>query len=196
MDPADVANLVDVLNPDGEEGRLTLIHRCGAEKVAQELPPIIEAVSATGKPVLWICDPMHGNTKSTSDGMKTRDFNAILSELEQAFDLHADHGTILGGVHFELTGEDVTECTGGARGLDERGTAPGLSLPGRSATELRAGAGDGVAGGAQGGGDGLRGLLLRRHLRLSALRSHVPRLVRVFRFRESPPPACGRRRFA
>lgn len=121
MDPADVANLVDVLNPDGEEGRLTLIHRCGAEKVARELPPIIEAVSATGKPVLWICDPMHGNTKSTSDGMKTRDFNAILSELEQAFDLHAAHGTILGGVHFELTGEDVTECTGGARGLDERG---------------------------------------------------------------------------
>lgn len=120
MAPADVANLVDVLSPDGEEGRLTLIHRCGAEKVARELPPIIEAVSATGKPVLWICDPMHGNTKSTSDGMKTRDFNAILSELEQAFDLHAAHGTILGGVHFELTGEDVTECTGGARGLDEQ----------------------------------------------------------------------------
>lgn len=120
MAPADVANLVDVLNPDGEEGRLTLIHRCGAEKVARELPPIIEAVSATGKPVLWICDPMHGNTKSTSDGMKTRDFNAILSELEQTFDLHAAHGTILGGVHFELTGEDVTECTGGARGLDEQ----------------------------------------------------------------------------
>ena len=64
---------------------------------------------------------MHGNSKSSSDGMKTRDCNAILSELEQAFDLHADHGTILGGVHFELTGEDVTECTGGARGLDERG---------------------------------------------------------------------------
>ncbi|MDE2978521.1 MAG: 3-deoxy-7-phosphoheptulonate synthase class II [Acidobacteriota bacterium] len=121
MDPADVADLVEMLNPDGEEGRLALIHRCGAENVARELPPIIEAVSATGRPVLWICDPMHGNTKSTSDGMKTRDFNAILSELEQAFDLHAAHGTILGGVHFELTGEDVTECTGGARGLDERG---------------------------------------------------------------------------
>jgi 3-deoxy-7-phosphoheptulonate synthase len=121
MDPTDVADLVEVLNPDAEEGRLALIHRCGAEKVARELPPIIEAVSATGKPVLWICDPMHGNTKSTSNGMKTRDFSAILSELEQAFDLHAAHGTILGGVHFELTGEDVTECTGGARGLDERG---------------------------------------------------------------------------
>ncbi len=121
MKPADIAHLVDVLNPDGEEGRLALIHRCGAEKVAEELPPILRAVCATGKPVLWICDPMHGNTKSTGEGMKTRAFSAILSELEQAFDIHAANGTILGGVHFELTGEDVTECVGGARGLDERG---------------------------------------------------------------------------
>ncbi len=119
--PADVAHLVDVLNPDAEEGRLALIHRCGAEKIAGELPPILRAVCATGKPVLWICDPMHGNTKGTREGMKTRAFSAILSELEQAFDLHAANGTILGGVHFELTGEDVTECVGGARGLDERG---------------------------------------------------------------------------
>ena len=121
MKPADIARLVDVLNPDGEEGRLALIHRCGAENVAEELPPILEAVGATGKPVLWICDPMHGNTKSTGEGMKTRAFSAILSELEQAFDIHAANGTILGGVHFELTGEDVTECVGGARGLDEQG---------------------------------------------------------------------------
>lgn len=121
MKPADIAHLVDVLNPDGEEGRLALIHRCGAERVAEELPPILQAVRTTGKPVLWICDPMHGNTKSTGEGMKTRAFSAILSELEQAFDIHAANGTILGGVHFELTGEDVTECVGGARGLDERG---------------------------------------------------------------------------
>ncbi len=121
MRPADVASLVETLNPDGEEGRLALIHRCGAERVARELPPIIQAVARTNKPVLWICDPMHGNTKGTSNGMKTRDFNAILSELEQVFDIHEAHGTILGGVHFELTGEDVTECTGGARGLDEEG---------------------------------------------------------------------------
>lgn len=121
MEPADVAHLVETLNPDGEEGRLALIHRCGAEKVAEELPPILRAVCATGKPVIWICDPMHGNTKSTGEGMKTRAFSAILSELEQAFDIHAANGTILGGVHFELTGEDVTECVGGARGLDERG---------------------------------------------------------------------------
>ena len=121
MDPADVAHLVEVLNPDGEEGRLALIHRCGAERIAEELPPILQAVCATGKPVLWICDPMHGNTKGTREGMKTRAFSDILSELEQAFDLHAANGTILGGVHFELTGEDVTECVGGARGLDEQG---------------------------------------------------------------------------
>ncbi len=121
MSPADIAHLIEVLNPDGEEGRLALIHRCGADRIAEELPPILQAVCATGKPVLWICDPMHGNTKSTREGMKTRAFSAILSELEQAFDLHAANGTILGGVHFELTGEDVTECVGGARGLDEKG---------------------------------------------------------------------------
>ena len=121
MSPADIAHLIEVLNPDGEEGRLALIHRCGADRIAGELPPILQAVCATGKPVLWICDPMHGNTKSTREGMKTRAFSAILSELEQAFDLHAANGTILGGVHFELTGEDVTECVGGARGLDEKG---------------------------------------------------------------------------
>jgi len=121
MKAADMAHLVEVLNPDGEEGRLALIHRCGAEKIAEELPPILQAVGATGKPVLWICDPMHGNTKGTREGMKTRAFSDILSELEQAFDLHAANGTILGGVHFELTGEDVTECVGGARGLDEQG---------------------------------------------------------------------------
>lgn len=121
MSPADVAHLVEVLNPGAEEGRLALIHRCGAERIAEELPPILRAVCATGKPVLWICDPMHGNTKGTREGIKTRAFSDILSELEQAFDLHAANGTILGGVHFELTGEDVTECTGGARGLDEQG---------------------------------------------------------------------------
>ncbi len=121
MSPADIAHLIEVLNPDGEEGRLALIHRCGADRIAEELPPILQAVCATRKPVLWICDPMHGNTKGTREGVKTRAFSAILSELEQAFDLHAANGTILGGVHFELTGEDVTECVGGARGLDEQG---------------------------------------------------------------------------
>jgi 3-deoxy-7-phosphoheptulonate synthase len=111
--------LIDVLNPDDEPGRLTLIHRMGAGGIAQHLPPLIEAVKATGRQVLWVCDPMHGNTEKLGNGVKTRRFANILSELEQAFDIHAAAGTTLGGAHLELTGEDVTECIGGARGLAE-----------------------------------------------------------------------------
>jgi 3-deoxy-7-phosphoheptulonate synthase len=94
-----------------------LIHRMGAKHVEAKLPVLIEAVQATGIPVLWICDPMHGNTESTSTGVKTRRFDNIVSELEASFRVHKSLGSYLGGVHFELTGEDVTECTGGARGL-------------------------------------------------------------------------------
>ena len=104
-----------------EPGRLVLIHRCGAERIAHELPPLIEAVRRTGVPVLWVCDPMHGNTETTGSGYKTRRFEKILDELSLAFDIHHALGTRLGGVHFELTGDDVTECLGGARGLDESG---------------------------------------------------------------------------
>jgi 3-deoxy-7-phosphoheptulonate synthase len=111
--------LLDVLNPDDEPGRMTLIHRCGARNIAVKLPPLIDAVRRAGRRVLWIADPMHGNTEATSNGYKTRPFAAIRSELEQAFDIHAAHGTHLGGVHLELTGENVTECTGGARELTE-----------------------------------------------------------------------------
>jgi 3-deoxy-7-phosphoheptulonate synthase len=111
--------LVEILNPDNEPGRLILIHRYGAGKIADGLPGLIEAVRATGKRVLWMCDPMHGNTETTSNGYKTRRFENILSELEQSFDIHAELGSHLGGVHFELTGDDVTECVGGARGLGE-----------------------------------------------------------------------------
>ncbi len=111
--------LVQLLDPDGEPGRVTLIHRFGVESVARCLPPLIESVRTTGKPVLWCCDPMHGNTRDAFNGLKTRRFEDILGELEQAFDVHAELGTYLGGVHFELTGEDVTECVGGARGLAE-----------------------------------------------------------------------------
>ena len=106
--------LIDVLNPDDEPGRLGLIHRMGAADVAAKLPPLLE-----GRRVLWICDAMHGNTESTSNGYKTRRFDNIRSEIEQSFDIHAAAGTRLGGVHLELTGEDVTECTGGARALTE-----------------------------------------------------------------------------
>jgi len=112
-----VQGLCEVLNPEREPGRLVLIHRMGAGQVEAKLPPLVDAVRATGVPVLWVCDPMHGNTESTQSGIKTRRFDNIVSELESAFRIHAELGSYLGGVHFELTGEDVTECTGGARGL-------------------------------------------------------------------------------
>jgi 3-deoxy-7-phosphoheptulonate synthase len=111
--------LIDVLNPRDEPGRLTLIHRMGAGNVARRLPPLLDAIRAEGRRVLWICDPMHGNTETTGNGYKTRRFGNIRSELEQAFELHGAAGTRLGGVHLELTGEDVTECLGGARELTE-----------------------------------------------------------------------------
>ena len=117
MDAAWIQGLCHTLNPDREPGRLVFIHRMGARQIEQALPPLIESVRATGVPVLWICDPMHGNTESTKSGLKTRRFENIVSELEAAFRLHREMGSYLGGVHFELTGEDVTECTGGARGL-------------------------------------------------------------------------------
>jgi len=117
--PRILSRLIDILHPDNEPGRLTLIHRFGCERIAQCLPPLIEAVRASGKTVLWCSDPMHGNTLVTENGIKTRRFADILSELDQAFDLHAAAGSHLGGVHFELTGENVTECIGGARGLAE-----------------------------------------------------------------------------
>ena len=114
-----VLRLVEALNPDDEPGRLTLVHRMGAAQVAAKLPPLLEAVRREGRRVLWVCDPMHGNTEQSANGYKTRRFGNIRSELEQAFDLHAAAGTRLGGVHLELTGEDVTECTGGARDLTD-----------------------------------------------------------------------------
>ena len=111
--------VTDVLNPDDEPGRLTFIHRMGAAQIGARLPALLEAVRRDGRRVLWVCDPMHGNTESTANGYKTRRFANIGSELEQAFELHAAAGTRLGGVHLELTGEDVTECMGGARALTE-----------------------------------------------------------------------------
>ena len=91
----------------------------GADRITDALPPLIEAVISSGKTVLWCCDPMHGNTERTASGIKTRNFDHILQELEEAFAIHERLGTYLGGVHFELTGENVTECTGGARGLTD-----------------------------------------------------------------------------
>ncbi len=116
-------NLLRVLNPNNEPGRITLIHRFGAKAIEDGLPPLISAVRETGAPVLWVCDPMHGNTESTADGTKTRRFDNIVAELESAFDVHEKMGSYLGGVHLELTGENVTECTGGARGLTDKDLA-------------------------------------------------------------------------
>lgn len=116
---AAIQRLVERLNPDNQPGRLALIHRLGAANVQAELPRLIRAVRDTGIGVLWICDPMHGNTESTNTGVKTRRFENIAGELEAAIAIHRAEDSILGGVHLELTGEHVTECTGGPRGLTD-----------------------------------------------------------------------------
>ena len=119
IDPAELVALARILNPDNEPGRLSLIHRMGNSGISDGLPGLVEAVKESGVEVVWICDPMHGNTESTSEGVKTRNFDNILGELQKAMDIHRDCGSRLGGVHFELTGDDVTECIGGACGLTE-----------------------------------------------------------------------------
>jgi len=117
--PDQLMRLVDVLDPDDEPGRLTLIHRMGAAKVESALPPLLAAIKAAGRKPLFCCDPMHGNTETLGNGFKTRRFQNIRDELDRAFDIHAAAGTRLGGVHLELTGENVTECMGGARDITE-----------------------------------------------------------------------------
>jgi len=119
MDKDWLAALLEKLNPGREAGRIVLIHRMGEAKIEQHLPPLIKAVQDTGSPVLWISDPMHGNTESTGDGIKTRRFRKIMGEMDLAFEIHRDNDSRLGGVHLELTGENVTECTGGARDLSD-----------------------------------------------------------------------------
>ncbi|MEN9704741.1 MAG: hypothetical protein RLZZ393_620 [Pseudomonadota bacterium] len=119
MDDDWIQRLVETLNPANVEGRLTLIHRFGAKDIEKSLPRLIRAVRATGRSVLWVCDPMHGNTETTAAGVKTRRLENIQQELALAFEVHKSHGSQLGGVHLEMTGEDVTECTGGARGLSD-----------------------------------------------------------------------------
>ena len=117
--PEELVELIRVLNPDDVPGRLTIIHRFGATRIGAHLPGLLEAVARSGRTVLWCCDPMHGNTEMTAGRIKTRSFGKILSELEQAFEIHRAHGSVIGGVHAELTGDTVTECTGGACGLTE-----------------------------------------------------------------------------
>ena len=117
--PDQLLRVIDALNPDNEAGRLTLVTRMGASRIDAELPQHLNAIKAEGKRVLWCCDPMHGNGETLGNGVKTRRFEAIRGELDRAFDVHAACGTRLGGVHLELTGENVTECLGGARDLTE-----------------------------------------------------------------------------
>lgn len=117
--PSDLVDLARVLNPGNERGRITLIHRFGAGDIGKVLPPLIAAVQRAKQHVLWCSDPMHGNTFQTKSGTKTRRFEAIVDELTQAFAIHRRMDSLLGGVHLELTGDNVTECVGGARGLKE-----------------------------------------------------------------------------
>jgi 3-deoxy-7-phosphoheptulonate synthase len=115
----DLLRLIDILHPNDEPGRLTLISRMGAEHVRTHLPPLLRAVQGQGRHVTWLCDPMHGNTISTSGGVKTRNFDSILAEVHGFFDVFADAGARPGGVHVEMTGQPVTECVGGAHRLTE-----------------------------------------------------------------------------
>ncbi len=115
----DLLRLLDILNPENEAGRITLIARMGAGKVAQMLPPLVEAVRDAGRTVVWSCDPMHGNTIKSSNGYKTRKFDDILTEIKTFFQVHKAAGTYAGGVHFEMTGQDVTECLGGNQQITE-----------------------------------------------------------------------------
>jgi 3-deoxy-7-phosphoheptulonate synthase len=117
--PKELTDLIAVLDPTREPGRLTLIHRFGADRIGRCLPPLIEAERRSNWEPLWCCDPMHGNTIQAATGVKTRRFDDIRHELEAAFDIHAACGSHLGGLHFEMTGEHVTECVGGAGNLTE-----------------------------------------------------------------------------
>ncbi len=117
--PDELIRLIDVLNPENEAGRLTLITRFGAGKGAEHQSTLIRAVEKEGRSVVWSCDPMHGNTVKASSGYKTRPFNDIMQEVSEFFDIHQAEGTHPGGIHIEMTGQQVTECTGGAHGITE-----------------------------------------------------------------------------
>ncbi len=119
IDADELLRLIDILNPENEAGRLTLIARFGAGKVGDHLPDLIRAVEREGRKVVWSCDPMHGNTIKSGSGYKTRPFEQVLAEVREFFAIHQAEGTYAGGVHFEMTGKDVTECTGGVRAVTD-----------------------------------------------------------------------------
>ncbi|MCB9944811.1 MAG: 3-deoxy-7-phosphoheptulonate synthase class II [Geminicoccaceae bacterium] len=119
--PDDLLRLTDVLNPENVPGRLTVIVRMGHDKVGEGLPPLVRAIEREGRKVVWTCDPMHGNTIKTATGYKTRPFDRVLAEVRNFFEIHKAEGTHAGGVHLEMTGQDVTECTGGAQAITDAG---------------------------------------------------------------------------
>ncbi len=119
MTTEDLIRLLDTLNPENIPGRMTIISRMGAQGIHEYLPGLIQAVEKEGRHVVWSCDPMHANTVTASNGLKTRSFDQILEEVRQFFAIHEAEGTYAGGVHFEMTGQAVTECTGGADSIDE-----------------------------------------------------------------------------
>ena len=119
LKPDELLRLIDTLDPENEPGRLTLICRFGADKVGEMLPPLVRAVKREGRNIVWSCDPMHGNTITSANGFKTRPFDRILQEVKTFFTVHAGEGTFAGGVHLEMTGQNVTECTGGARAITD-----------------------------------------------------------------------------
>ena len=119
MTSDDLKQLMAKLNPENEAGRLTLIARFGAGTVADKLPHLVQAVREEGANVVWSCDPMHGNTIKSSTGYKTRPFDSVLREVHEFFAVHNAEGSVPGGVHFEMTGQDVTECTGGVRAVSD-----------------------------------------------------------------------------
>ena len=122
-DPDELIRLIDILNPENEPGRLTLIARMGHDKVGSRLAPLVRRVQREGRKVVWSCDPMHGNTIKSTTGYKTRPFDRILSEVRAFLDILPSEGAYAGGVHFEMTGQNVTECTGGAEAIDDLGLA-------------------------------------------------------------------------
>jgi len=119
MEEDGLIKLIDILNPSNEAGKLTLISRFGADHIAKHLPKLVRRIKSEGRTVVWACDPMHGNTVKSPNGYKTRHFNQILSEVRSFFSIHHAEGTYGGGVHFEMTGQDVTECLGGAQAISE-----------------------------------------------------------------------------
>jgi len=119
LEADDLLRLVDILNPQNEPGRLTLIARFGADKVAEHLPKLIRKIQREGRAVVWSSDPMHGNTIKSSSGYKTRPFDRVLKEIQTFFAIHQAEGSYAGGVHIEMTGQNVTECLGGAQAITD-----------------------------------------------------------------------------